>query len=640
MVAWPLTRGRCRRFALALVLLAVAAPAEAQDNLIRVKSLEISGTRAFPASRLKAVLQTKTSGRFFWGRARYFDRRSFETDLRRIEAYYIDRGYPDARVASFDAAVSEDQRSVDLTIAVEEGEPILVDEVLLEGLTGLTEDEVNALRANLPVKPGTVKDRAVVENARGMVARALQDHGYPSSRVVVEERPGASDRHVKVALVGLVGEAAVFGAVSIEGNLSVGENVIRRALEFKPGERFSLASVQHTQRHLYDLNLFTLVTINNAVEGGRGGEVPMRVTVAEADHRQVEFSTGYGTEERLRAEATLRHLNFLGGARSASAQGKWSSLDRGVRTDLRQPHLFRPHLSLTISAQSWYADEPAYTLHTRGGRATVTHELSQPNVVSGRGAVSSVSFAWIYEREAFSITEEAFADPTFRSQLIALGLDPSTGKGNGILNALALDYRRSTAANVLDSTRGYVLQVHAERGGGWVPGDYNYTEVTLEARHYQTLGRLGVLANRARFASIHGHGPAPESAVPFFKRYFLGGSNSLRGWGRFEVAPLSEGGLPIGGHSLVELSTELRVPLMGRFGMVAFVDAGTVRPESWNVSASDLRYDVGPGLRYLSPVGPLRVDLAYQLNPIPGLVVDGVRQPRQWRIHFSIGQTF
>jgi translocation and assembly module TamA len=106
------------------------------------------------------------------------------------------------------------------------------------------------------------------------------------------------------------------------------------------------------------------------------------------------------------------------------------------------------------------------------------------------------------------------------------------------------------------------------------------------------------------------------------------------------VAPLSEGGLPIGGHSLVELSSEIRVPVTERFGAVAFVDAGSVQADPWDFSVSALRYDIGPGLRYASPIGPLRVDLAFQLNPISGLQVDGAPEPRRWRVHFSIGQTF
>lgn len=90
----------------------------------------------------------------------------------------------------------------------------------------------------------------------------------------------------------------------------------------------------------------------------------------------------------------------------------------------------------------------------------------------------------------------------------------------------------------------------------------------------------------------------------------------------------------------MELSSEIRVPLAGPFGLVAFVDAGAVRSAVWNVGVSNLRYDVGPGVRYASPVGLLRVDAAYQLNPIPGLLVEGAPQVRRWRLHLSIGQTF
>jgi outer membrane protein assembly complex protein YaeT len=611
----------------------------AQNRLIKVTNLHITGTKAVPASRLKAVLQTKESSWIPWGRKRYFDRSTFEADMRRIETYYFDHGYPDARVAKFDAALSEDQSSIKLTIIVNEGTPVIIDDVVLEGLVGLGERRIESLRNRLPIKPGQVRERELIDNARGMVARTLQNQGYPFSRVAVEERPGATNHNITVALVGLVGEEAVFGPIAIEGSRGVGENVIRRSLAFEPGERFNLRNIQQSQRRLYDLELFSLVNIANASEQVIDGQVPIRVTVAEADHRQVKFSAGYGSEERLRGEAMLKHLNFLGGARTASIQGKWSSLDRGVRTELRQPYLFRPDLSLSVTAQRWFADEPAYKLHTRGGRATLTHELSAADVIAGRAAVSSISAAWIYEQEEYSVTPDALGDLTFRNQLIALGLDPRTGEGAGLLNALSLDFRRSTAGNVLDSRRGYVLQAHAERGGGWLPGDFNYLEVSAEGRHYLTIQRRAVLAHRVRLATIDGRG-SEESSVPFFKRYFLGGSNSLRGWGRFEVSPLSGSGLPLGGHSLVELSSELRVSMFRRFGWVVFLDAGTVRTDTWNFDLSNLHSDAGLGFRFMSPVGPLRIDVARQLNHIPGLLVDGVPEKRFWRLHLSIGQTF
>ena len=128
--------------------------------------------------------------------------------------------------------------------------------------------------------------------------------------------------------------------------------------------------------------------------------------------------------------------------------------------------------------------------------------------------------------------------------------------------------------------------------------------------------------------------------VPFYKRYFLGGASSIRGWGRLEVGPTSGFGLPIGGHTMVEGSSEVRTAAWGKFGVVAFADYGNVLSRSWDFNVNDLRYAVGPGLRYLTPVGPARVDFGYQLNPIQGLRVNGEPEKRHWRVHFSIGQAF
>jgi outer membrane protein insertion porin family/translocation and assembly module TamA len=501
----------------------------------------------------------------------------------------------------------------------------------------------------LPLKTGAIADRAQITATQTMATRALQDRGYPLALVSTEETK-EPERQVSLTLRASPGAEARYGAVTVAGNMSVGDDVIERTLAFKPGNRFSLATIQLSQRRLYELGLFQLATVAPMTEQVVDGVVPVNVTVAEAKHRQIRLSAGYGSEEKARGEAQWKHVNFLGGARTASVEGKWSSLDRGVRLNFTQPYLFTPKLSFTLSGQGWFTDEPAFQLNTSGGRGTLTYELTQRNPVSGRGGTSTISTSFIGEREDYTITPAALGDLSFRPQLIAMGLDPRTGEAHGLLGAIALDYRRTTTENILDARHGYTAAAHFERGGGWLPGDYTYKEYTLEGRHYQTLGRLGVLATRARIGTIDGAGadelcsnpslttdPCP---VPFFKRYFLGGSSSLRGWGRFEVSDLSGSGLPIGGHSMLETSVEIRAPLFGKLTAVAFVDAGSVELRAWDIAFKDLRYDVGPGLRYVTPVGPIRVDFGYQLNPIPGLLVDGVPEEKRWRLHFSLGQAF
>jgi outer membrane translocation and assembly module TamA len=133
----------------------------------------------------------------------------------------------------------------------------------------------------------------------------------------------------------------------------------------------------------------------------------------------------------------------------------------------------------------------------------------------------------------------------------------------------------------------------------------------------------------------------PSAAlIPFYKRYFVGGSTSIRGWGRYQVSPLTPSGEPIGGRTMMELSTEARFGIRGKLGGVLFVDGGNAWEGPWEVQLTKLRWAVGPGIRYDTPIGPMRVDLGVQLNPIDGLVLEGNPEKRKWRVHFSIGQAF
>ncbi len=418
------------------------------------------------------------------------------------------------------------------------------------------------------------------------------------------------------------------------------DDVLRRRLTFRPGEIYQQSKLRESQRRLYQLELFEFVNVESRRLDARPAEIPTRVTVTEGKHRKVDFGVGYGSEEKARAEIDWRHVNFFGGARTATVHGRWSSLDRGVRLSLRQPDLFGSLNTLNLTGQVWHTDEPAFVLDTLGGRVTFTRDFSQSGgPVLGTRPTTSISLTYANEWEDYSISSEALNDPTFRDDLISLGLDPRFGTGGGQLSALMFDAGRNTTANLLDARKGNVAIVHVERAGGWLQGDWTYTELTAEGRYYHSFGDRAVLAVRARAGSIDAAGVA-EVNVPFFKRYFLGGATTLRGWGRFEVAPLGLTNQPIGGFTFTNFSAELRVPIVGNFGGVLFLDGGNVWRGSWDINLDDLRYDIGPGIRYNTPIGPLRVDVGFQLNQIPGLIIDGEPEKRHFRVHFSIGHAF
>lgn len=613
----------------------------------KVSGLAFEGVEALDEKDLRDVLATRSSSMWPWGEEHAFDSELFEADLERVVAFYNSRGFPHARVASFRVDPNPADRSVALTIVVEEGRPDVVDEVRLEGFEVLSPGDLDRLHDTQPLEPG---DRLAVREAQEalqVMLDTLREEGYAYAKVGVTDTavgPEEEGRHL-VTFTATPGTRAVFGPVAITGNESVSDTTVRRQVMYRPGQLFRQSLLRQTQRRLFGLELFEFVNVERIDSEAQPVEVPTRVTLVEGDHRRVELRAGYGTEEMFRVGGDLRHVNFLGSARTARLRGKWSSLDRGAEINFDEPFLFHRRLSLGLTGRRWFLDEPAYKLDTLAGSATLRYHLGGGTTADGTDSTAAL-LTYSRSQEAFSIANDVLANLGLRDELIALRLDPRTGAGRGTLSSLGLEVQRNTVGNLLDAKEGYLASVEVEQGGWWLTGDFRYVEAVMQARHYQPLGDDGdhVWANRIRFGSIHGPGTTAggleSSAVPFFKRYFLGGSTSLRGWGRLEVSPLSASGLPLGGLTMLEATSELRLALTGKFSAVVFVDAGNVWPNSWDVNPGDLRYAVGPGLRYDTVIGPVRADFGYQLTPIEGLLVDGVPEARRWRIHLSIGQAF
>jgi outer membrane protein assembly complex protein YaeT len=612
-------------------LLAVTFSAACKDEgSIRVHRLSFSGVKAVDEGRLKSALATKQSSMIPWGRKYYFDRSRFDADLKRVQAFYADRGYPDARVTGFDVKLNDKQDQVDITVTVVEGEPVKVAALNFAGFDDIPAEHLDALKKTLPLKVGQPRDRQLVVATHEMALNELRDHGFPYAKVSTDESNSADGKQATLTFTADPGKVAHFGPVEISGHKSVAERIIERQLTFKPGDLYRRSLVQDSQRRLYGMELFQFVNIETLNPELQPAEVPVRVTVAEGNHQRTNFGVGYGTEEKARVDAEYHHVNFLGGARSAGAHVRWSSLDRGARLDFNQPYAFAPHFSFGAEAQDWYTFTPAYNSLVAGGKATLTHRANQHTTWA-------VSMTSEYDRSA--ISDAALNDLTLRDELIALGLDPTTGQQSGTLNALGFELQHSTADNILNAHRGYQIALHVEEAGRLLPGTFNYYALSADGRHYLPLGERLVLASRLQLGNIRPVGSDPRN-VPFSKKFFLGGATSIRGWGRYEVSALSGSGLPLGGLSMLAISEELRATVRGKLGAVVFIDAGNVWADSFGFNLRDLRYAVGPGLRYQTPIGPIRFDVGYQLNPIPGLLVNGAEQKRPFRLHFSIGQAF
>src|SRR5712692_1868273 len=590
------------RFLLLAGLSLAVGGCKEEGNTVIVRSVTFKGVTAVDESQLRSALATRQSSRLPWGRKFLFDRSRLDADLQRIVAFYADRGYPDARVAGVDVKLNDEKDEVQVTVTVAEGEPVLVTSIEFVSFEVIPPGHLDELRKRLPLKVGRPRDRREVVASRELAINELRDHGYPYGKVSVNE--GGGGRAVALTFTGDPGPLAHFGPVEIVGNKTVSDRVIRRQLTIKPGDLYRRSVIQDTQGRLYAMALFQFVNIETLDPERQETEVRTRVTVAEGKHQRFNLGVGYGTEEKARVDGDYHHVNFLGGARSAGVRARWSSLDRGIRVDFTQPYMFTPHFSFGAEGQQWYTFTPAYQSTATGGKLTLTHRSSRQ---------TSWSASIVNERDSSAIADAVIADPQLylklRADLIALGLDPTTNRQEGTLNAVAFDLQRSTADSLLSARRGYQLAVHAESAGKLIPGTFSYNAITADGRHYAPVGKRLVVADRVQLGAIDPAGGDPRQ-VPFAKKYFLGGASSIRGWGRYEVSPLLQG-LPIGGNSLLAASSELRAALRGALGGVAFVDAGNVWTTARAIDLKDLRYAVGVGLRYRTVIGPVRFDVGY-----------------------------
>ncbi len=383
--------------------------------------------------------------------------------------------------------------------------------------------------------------------------------------------------------------------------------IIRRRLAYGPGDLFRRSAIERSQQRIGALGLFTSVEIRADTVSGQPSEVPTTITVEERSPWRWNLSLSYAAGERLGVGARVSHLNFLGDARRLDLEGRLSYIDRQARVGFTQTDAWHPALSLSAEARHWELDEYAFHVLSQGGQAAVT---------------------WRWTPEF--ATTASYATALEKSQVDS-SLELLTGLQDGMLNAWSLDFdvRRSA----------HVLLLHLEQAGGWMPGTFNYHNVIVEARQYRSLFRGRVtLAGRLRYGSIDPVNGEPD--IPMLKRFFLGGAGEMRGWGRYEVSPLSGTGEPVGGKSLLIAVAEARFPIFRRLRGATFFEAGNVWQSAWSADPGDLLYDAGPGLRIETPFGLLRFDLGYQLTVLDGLRIDGKPQKHRWRLNFGMDEAF
>jgi outer membrane protein assembly factor BamA len=489
--------------------------------------------------------------------------------------------------------------------------PVVIEEVRIEGLDALPVDVREEVAGDLPLRVGVALTDELEKAAGERAVEILQNHGHPYAQVGIAREPIDATRS-RVIVHAEPGTIGFFGPVEIAGNKRVDDRIIRRRLAYVPGDLFRRSVIEQTQQRIGALGLFKSVEIRAQNIDLQPAFVPTLVTVEERTPWQWNLGLGYASGERLGVDARISHLNVLGSARRVDLQGRVSHIERTAELTFTQNDSWHPALGLSLQARHQEIDERAFFVMSRGGQAAVSWQWT-PQLAS------TVSYAATLERSDIDAT-----------------LDPLLGLEDGMLSAWAIDLDHRRMAGTAPAR---ALSLHIEQAGAWMPGSFNYVSIAGDARHYHMMfGNRVVVASRVRFGSIDP--VSGEADLPFLKRFFLGGSNEMRGWGAYELSPLSASGEPVGGKSVLTAIAEVRLPIFKRLRGAVFVEAGNVWQDPWTMRLGDLRYDAGPGVRLNTPFGLVRVDFGYQLRPLDGLRIDGRPQSSRWRFNFGIGEAF
>jgi outer membrane protein assembly complex protein YaeT len=606
------------RLGLALCLLILrASPAQttmeepAPPPTLEVRFIKFKGVESISTGDLKRILVTKEKFLALFTKVP-LDEESLREDLERIETYYHSQGFYHARVESHDLTRLFGNEVL-IEIQVAEGPPMTVSAMTL-AVDGEPEGPWHSeLLRVMPLHVGSRFTTPAYQDIEKAIVRYLSDWGHPKARVEMRARLDKSTNQATIFVEVSTGPVCFFGLIGLEGNQNVADQVIYREVTFSTGDRFNGSKIQDTQQRLFGLELFQFVdlTVDNMEDNGT--TLPVRILVKEAKKQTVRVGGGYGTEDKVRGQLQWEIRNFLGDGRRMQINAKASSIVQTVQGRFLQPYFLTSHSYLTVDGGIEKQIQVSFTNQK---------EYLDP-VFNYRWSDRLSSFIG-YDLEANRLLN-------VKIQPVVQGPQDQERENyfvSSLLQGNAWE-RVDIPANPREGVRFFQT---VEWATGALGSQVDYVKLILEGRGYLPLSQYGVLAAKLRWGGIQTL--ENTELIPIFKRFFAGGGDSVRGYPYQKLGPLDHYGNPIGGMTLVEGSLEWRFPLPKSFEGVLFTDFGNVFERSFEVLWNHLRYTAGCGIRYLTLVGPLRLDFGYQLNPPEGNFFN------PYQFYFSVGQAF
>ena len=669
----------------ALSLLLVGASAHAQQSerddpeRKEVEKLKIVGAKAVDSDEIKESIATEKSrcksflllafcafskSPTFYER-NYLDTEELRRDVLRIRVLYWKRGY---REATVDTTVEGDDNDAFVTLKIDEKDPTRVSTVRVREAPPPVLSDKEIARA-MRLRAGDPLNLIALDSSITNLRNELWEKGHSDAIVQVDTilvRP--EQRTADVAIEVQPRWRATVQSITISGNEKVSERTIRNSLLLKPGQAYRRSDLIESQRQLYSSNLFLHASIIVPPQGDSAKLI--EVTVTEAPLRQIRTSAGFNTIDFLQAEARFTHYNWFGGARRLDIRGVIGNI---LAPQLNGAFIFRDITPESISgAEERVFLRPEYqgsieitqpwvgSARNSLGVSAFAHRRSEPAIFIDRGFGASASFTRSMALRfpaslsyRFELTEVEAGDLYF---CINYGVcEPPTIRAlsdRQALSPISLSAFRDRTDDALNPSSGSMTRLDLEHASAFTASDFRYNRAFAEWAHYWPVRKRMVLAAHLRggwvkslasTAAATRTGDADGDVVLHpRKRFYAGGSQSVRGYGENQLGPriltidpetLKDAGCtdadiatgtcdpnavaseeyqprPTGGTSLLEGSVELRFPVWKKISGAVFVDGGFVGQGPFqDVTKGTGAFTPGFGARYLSPVGPIRVDI-------------------------------
>ncbi|MBN1794981.1 MAG: outer membrane protein assembly factor BamA [Candidatus Omnitrophica bacterium] len=584
----------------------------------RIKEISFEGNSAFSEKQLRKLLKTKRDTLFTSG---YLKEAALESDMDRIRAFYQREGFMDVQV-SWELTEGKKEGEVILTIHIAEGKQYHVGTVSVQGTVLFPSTELYKL---FELGSGDIFSREAVQKDIGKLQAFYYDRGYIFAEIRVSTAFDPATENIDITYAITENEIAYVNKINIRGNQKTKDIVIRRELRINPGDQFDGSKIARSKERLYNLGFFEEVSFDT-VETDETAKQDLVVSVKEAKTGELSFGAGFSSIDKVIGFVELAQHNFdIGNWKTFTGDGQDLKLRASIGT-VRRDML----LSFT---EPWIFDHPVLfgvdlynktLLRESDIGVGFDEERRGGDMRLGKEFLEYLRGDLMYRLDRVvisNVSEEASAD---------LKDEAGTNYISSINSRLTYDKTDSR----FNPTKGHVLVGSWEIAGGFIGGDKEYSKYYGSASQYFSLKEKHILELKLRLGAVHAFGDS--ETVPVYERFFAGGTNSIRGYEERRVGPRdSRSNDPLGGEGMLIANAEYTFPtVIDVLKGAVFFDVGNVWGKMKDFGTDEYRMGVGAGIRIKTPVGPVRLDYGFPLNP------QEEDEDSKGRFHFSLSKGF